>query len=331
MRKSQASPPVNTLIFMGMTAPPSKAALMEREIHSVPNDIVTRTKLLGYEYVHQFSTPVAAKKFDNLALWFIARHPGLHISGSPYLVIDKNRAPAAYAQGSRLWKQAVHKQPRDVNVLANAAAFFTSYDSQEAALLLMQASYLDPKSVTLHNKLGTLYALRAERYPASSHVDAVLALAELQRAQDLSHDPTEQYEKLQPLAFMAMEAGNTALATRYARRMLHPTLGTPGVFPVGNSLHDAYIILGRVALKQNNALQAEAYLMAASQVPLSPDLKNFGPNMSLARDFLLRGKPKPVLRYFEACELFWHDQRLALWKTMIQSGKIPKFGPNLWY
>lgn len=103
----------------------------------------------------------------------------------------------------------------------------------------------------------------------------------------------------------------------------------------GNANHYAHLVLGKVALFLGRIDEANLHLLAAGQVPGSPQLNSFGPNMALAKDLLERGQTVAVLDYLNACEKFWNGEieqkSLAEWRSEIAKGRIPDFGANLYY
>jgi hypothetical protein len=62
-------------------------------------------------------------------------------------------------------------------------------------------------------------------------------------------------------------------------------------------------------------------------------MDTFGPNMTLAKALLEKGRKETVLRYFELCRKFWKmdDGRLDRWRDAVRTGRIPDFGANLHY
>ncbi len=97
------------------------------------------------------------------------------------------------------------------------------------------------------------------------------------------------------------------------------------------AVHKANIVLGRVALRQNDVEKAKACLLAAGHVHGDPGLSSFGPNMSLAKELLDRGERDTVVSYLQECESFWRDPQLTQWIQMIKAGGTPNFGANLLY
>jgi hypothetical protein len=91
-------------------------------------------------------------------------------------------------------------------------------------------------------------------------------------------------------------------------------------------------VLGRLALLNDDVPEAERFLLLAGEIPGSPVLHSFGPNMSLARELLKRGRRDVVLQFFANCKAFWKmGYPLDTWTTQVQNGQLPIFGANLAY
>jgi len=101
----------------------------------------------------------------------------------------------------------------------------------------------------------------------------------------------------------------------------------------GNVVHDANMILGRIAVEEGRIEEAKRHLIASGKTRGSPVLGSFGPNVSLAKDLLEKGEQQVVLEYFESCRKFWKmgDKQLNEWTKDIHDGRIPEFGANLIY
>jgi hypothetical protein len=72
----------------------------------------------------------------------------------------------------------------------------------------------------------------------------------------------------------------------------------------GDAIQDANLVLGRIAVREGNIEAAKNYLIAAGKSPGSPVMDSFGPNMTLAKDLLEKGKRDTVLEYFMLCREF---------------------------
>jgi hypothetical protein len=126
-------------------------------------------------------------------------------------------------------------------------------------------------------------------------------------------------------------AGKKADAQKYAQELITmlPDFQQHHLYPV--AFHNANMVLGRIAVQEGRIEEARHYLIEAGQTPGSPQLMNYGPNMSLAKDLLEKGERQAVLDYFELCRKFWvnQDGLLDRWGQQVKEGKIPDFGVNL--
>jgi len=138
---------------------------------------------------------------------------------------------------------------------------------------------------------------------------------------------------LAKLAKAAFIAGDLDKAQTYATQLVEMAPQYPNDWNYGNAIHDGYMILGRVALVRGSVALAEQDLLNAGSTKGSPQLNSFGPNVSLAKDLLEKGRADTVLQYFALCRNFWklHLAKLDQWSDTVRGGGIPNFGPNLVY
>lgn len=136
--------------------------------------------------------------------------------------------------------------------------------------------------------------------------------------------------ELPRLALTALEAGEYGRAEQYARELMS---GSPNSGP---AVYYGNLVLGRLALQRDNDMAAAKRLLLASAATAgSPTLNSFGPNMTLARDLLLRGEREAVVQFLELCRKFWKTsnalKKLDEWTALVKGGVVPDFGANLQY
>lgn len=131
----------------------------------------------------------------------------------------------------------------------------------------------------------------------------------------------------------AFRRGKFEAAKARALQLLEIAERAPSDWNYGNSIHKAHLLLGRIALARGDTALAETELLASAQIPGSPQLKSFGPNMQLALELLNAGRKDTVLEYFRLCEKFWEmgSAQLQRWSSDVRSGRLPAFGGNLLY
>ena len=144
---------------------------------------------------------------------------------------------------------------------------------------------------------------------------------------------SERFYALRDVAKQSFVLGKADDARKYASEMLTLLPKFQGDWNYGNAVHDANLVLGRIAVAEGRMIEAKQYLIEAGRTPGSPQINSFGPNMSLAKDLLEKGERDVVIQYFEFCRKFWKLDRgnLDRWSQEAKSGKVPDFGANLLY
>ena len=176
-------------------------------------------------------------------------------------------------------------------------------------------SSLDKKHVLTQKPLKT----RAERYQDK--------LNDLKNAKN----DLNKFYALGDIAKIGFELEHYEISKASAHQLLELAPNYPNNWNYGNAIHDSHLVLGRLALKDGDVSAAKEHLLKSTENKGSPTMNSFGPNMSLAKDLLLKGESEVVLEYFDRCRKFWKNDhgKLDSWTESIRSGKIPKFKANL--
>ena len=133
---------------------------------------------------------------------------------------------------------------------------------------------------------------------------------------------------LDGLSTAALLAERYDVARSYARALLE---GTPRYSLGHGHVHKGNVILGRVALAEDDVELAKYHLLETGKLREPSGLGASGPNMKLAADLLERGEREVVLEYFEFCATFWPSDKLKDWTALVESGRTPDLGANLVY
>jgi len=140
-----------------------------------------------------------------------------------------------------------------------------------------------------------------------------------------------RFYKLNGLAVKAAELGFNEKAKAYADESLAAAAQHPKDWNYGNAIHDGHMVLGLLALRNNDVPTAREELIKAGQTPGSPQLNSFGPIMTLANELLQKGERNTVLDYLVLCAKFWKTgaPQLDSWSETVRNGQTPAFGGNL--
>ena len=332
-------------MMRGQNLTPEQAASLEKKLEQNPYDLASRTLLLHYySGPGQFMNRSAREPKRSHVLWLIHNRPEAEMLADHSAQINSHFDPEGYVEGKNAWMHQLQREPANLKLLEHAAEFFQQFDRQLAIELLHQAQSLDENNPKWPKKLGHIYSWDisiarlldqlAEDSSKAKTKAANKALAQFERAYHLS-DGKRRDTLLDYLARMAFAAEKYKKAREYAEALLdgsslsirHSNYGS------GRRVHHGNIVLGRIALIEDDVQEAKKRLLAAGKTSGSPTLVSFGPDMGLAKDLLEKGEKEVVLEYFKLCSKFWEmgNDRLDEWSVLVRGGRIPDFGANLKY
>ena len=310
---------------------PEQVAAYEQQLVEHPDDILTRSKLLGHYARARITNRAASRRHGRHVVWMIRHAPNSYALGAFYH-ISAHSNPEGYVDAKRAWEEQIERHPDNAIFLDRFASFLGSSDRDHSIELLRRALEVEPDNGWRAYRLGSTYLSLAEW----SHLDKQYPNA----AEDALEQFDRAYELGGPGEFAGLvltgRAKSAFLAKRYdlaaddAREMLN-AFETDQSWNRGNLVHDGHMILGRIALIRGDVADAKVHLLESGKTPGSPQLASFGPNMSLALSLLEKGEFEVVSEYFELCSVFWQRPKLDEWKLDVKSGRVPDFGANLLY
>ena len=309
-------------VMAGLKMTVEEAAALEERLAADADDLKARTQLIVYHHRNVYTgDPSSGVAHSGHVLWLIRNAPQAAILGTPHGQIDPHSDADGYIAGKDAWATHLEREPTNVTFLGHAASFYGSFQDDDLLIeTLEKAQSLDPANAKWPTQLGHLYLREA--------ASAGRALEHLRRAYELAGSDPERTYLLEGLAEAAFRAEQYGDAQTYADAMLTaPTMGRNDE----SHIHKANIVLGRVALVEDDVVTAKHHLLAAGKVSGAPTLGSFGPNMRLAADLLERGEQDVVLEYFELCSNFWPSDKLKDWAALVKGGRTPDFGANLVY
>lgn len=347
-------------VSAGMKLTVEEAEALEERLAANAHDLTARTQLIVYNHRNAFLDPRSRAAHSGHVLWLIRNAPQNPVLGTPHVQIDPHGDADGYAAGKAAWASHLEREPMNVAFLGHAASFYSPFQDRHLVVeTLTKAQLLDPGNAKWPMQLGHLHLREASsaetvgsrlRLPPGFDADdprlppgmakllerrsqdpaslAGQALEQLRRAYELTDRESQRTYLLDGLAEAAFRAGQSGDARIYAEMMLtaqsSPRSGEAHI-------HKANIVLGRLALAEDDVVRAKYHLLAAGKVSGAPTLGSFGPNMKLAADLLERGEREVVLEYFELCATFWPSDKLKDWAALVEGGRTPDFGANLVY
>ncbi|WP_298861940.1 hypothetical protein [uncultured Gimesia sp.] len=272
-----------SLAMSGSRLTEAEAASLEKQVEQDPQDIDSRTKLLGYYFLKQQHVPSAREAKQRHILWLIQNAPESEVLATPYGLNYGKINAEGYSQGKEVWLDKLKTDPENLTLLEYAAKYFMLDDQELAEECLLKAQSFDNSNQKWPAALGQLYSLNMIKQSGTDErTTAQKALEQLENAYDLSAG-LEQDVLLAQLAKAALVAQEITKARGYAEKMLSQNNSD---WNSGNHIHHGNITLGRIAIAADDVEAAKQYLINAGKTSGSPQLNSFGPDMSLAKELL---------------------------------------------
>ena len=303
---------------------------LEERLRADPYDREARQGLIEHFWRGRLRGGADARRHAELVLWLVGNAPRDPLLDRPEGQIDPALDPERYVSAKRLWLGHLDGAPDDLVLLRNAASFLERREPELAVSLLESAQDIEPTNPVWPFEIGQLRWGNARfRSAPADRAELELAASLFERAYALAG----RGDELLPMYALhairgTFDAGRHADAEAYANDALNRT---GSVWWDGDVRHHANLVLGRIALAQEDVARAKAHLLAAGRVARSPTLGSFGPNMRLARELVERGEREVVLEYFDLCSRFWNPDTLGAWADVVAAGRTPDFGANLLY
>ncbi len=299
---------------------------------SHPDQIATAFEIGSYDEGHLWGEdgkPIAALELEmtELAQAIIKRCATAPALAETFWLLAKDKIDPTIANA---WRTALAEHASDPNVYGNAAHYFLVVDAKKSRELLEVAARLDPKNPLWQKQLAETYKLGTIREPTQSDAEDKEAnenaLGFLQRVEAQATDASSRFNQLPELAKRALAANENKEAERYANEMIASAPDQTDKRDAGNAVHWGNIVLGELALKQNDLVAAKIHLLAAGETTGSPTLNSFGPDTSLAKQLFDRGEHEVVDQYLQKVGAFWSSGQncLKLWRNDIAAQQAPE-------
>ncbi len=316
----------NDLVIQGINLSTAEAQKLEDELRSNKNSLEIRTKLLGYYYTRSLHSLSAHNSRLRHIVWIIINHPDSEIAGLAYVHLLPNPKPHDYELLKKTWLVQIVSHKNNAKVLSNAASFFINHDSNTAEEYFLKAQSFDSDNYYLSLQLAGLYKLNVIN--ATSHVYKIRnqrkTLGELEKTLHSMSAEKQKFYIIAGAANAAFETNELKKAKQYSLQLLAMAHKFEKDPYYGTAIHIGNIILGRIALKLSNIENAKSLLSKAAKAPTFPQIKIFGPNMSLALDLIEQGERKAVIEYLNSCKQIWKENIIDEWIKEIDRGRTPE-------
>ena len=327
----------------------AQAAELENKVQTTPGDTDSRLRLLRF-YTNYAADDTPARQSSRLKhrLWFLQNRPEMEdadIYG--YKIPFYSVGDAEYRAMRDEWLEQVETAETNSRVRLNAVSFFREKEPEIAEKLLVEGCRIDKENYEFPLRLSELiygkikdldedsseYLRKKTRVLGRAFEAGETALALLKNERSTERD-AKRAMLLQSLTKIAFELGKFDRAKALATELILD-FGQDAASPnYANATHTGNIILGRIAVRENDAVKAKQYLLIAVRAPLRREKSFFSKiDLRLARELLEKGEKATVSEYLKLCEKLLNYSNLyagkvrALksWQAQINEGKMPSF------
>ncbi len=327
----------------------AEAAQIEAALSETPDDIENRKRLLRFYTNYDLQdTPTRQNNRLKHRLWILQNRPELDDSDIyGYKIPFYEASDAEYQTLRREWLRQVKNDKTNPRIRLNAFEFTrekeldigrklledgrrTDAENYEFPLFLSELSYsqikdLEPDSYE--------YLKKKPKVLGEAFENGETALALLKKERSPERD-LKRANLLESLAKIAFELEKFERAGQLATELILDFGQNADDAVYTEAAHVGNIILGRIAIRENNAAKAKQFLLIAIRAPLRREKSYFSKiDMQLARELLELGEKDTVAEYLKLCEklLNFTDlyagkvQVLKTWQEQINQGKMPSF------
>lgn len=290
----------------GRSLNPSDIHDIEQKVTKNPSNCEDRVRLLGYYTRHSSSKQNHEKWLQN-CLWLISKHAEHPSLFWPEAQLIGTFSEQRTQQLQSAWEKVLLTRKRDVDILSNAASFFSTIDPMQSIKLISEARAIEPDSTELADDCALYLSLVVNKVSTSEEDQFLLSLA----------------DNLLPKVSNELTVLETQLKL-YLKQLSLPQVKEKAlkILELKSSSHLAHTALGLVYLEEGAIIQAKEELIR------SADSKSFYSSpfqFALAQKLLSAGEKNVVCQYLAKCWKVWPGGRqfLIIWTILIRFGLKP--------
>jgi len=225
---------------------------------------------------------------------------------------------------SKEWKNIINIFPSDTKILRSSSIYFQFEDPIFAEEILIKGANIDKKSYIGFMYLGDLYlGFLKDNKGKPRYRDACKAYSNAYR---LVGGDVLRFNVAKQYAMALYLNQDIDKAKEVANKAIHGMEYCDSAFECGGEKHLLNILLGRIAFQQGDISNSIGYLMKSTETPGSPIMDIYGPDLTLARELLRKGRKSAVVRYLKQCRNIWkyNNGKLDLIIKVVEGGgEIP--------
>src|SRR5579872_1935036 len=254
MERSEA----NRLLCAGRQMSPDEAGAAEARVE-VAALIDDRITLVGYYWSQSCAGDHFTESWCRHVLDLIRRDPSAEFLRAPFFTFPASRSRNTLVSVRDEWLKQMELHSNSLQVLGNAANFFTQFDPPLADRLFRRACQLDGDEGPWAFRRSLLLSSQIKG-GLTDHNFIRTRITELERTRFEPTDEKGRSYLFGELANCAFSAGMRRDAVRLARMSVGAALRSRGSHGFHDPWHAANILLGRLAMRSEDSQQAARHL-----------------------------------------------------------------------
>ena len=276
------------LLRAGRQMSPDEADAAEARVEAAANPVGERILLVGFYWSRSCTSDRFAEIWCRHMIGLIRSDASADFLRIPFFASPASRSRGTLSTIRDEWLNQIDLHPTSVQVLDNAARFFTHFDPQVAERIFRRACQLDGDEGGWAFRRSLLLSSQIKGGLTDRNFIRT-KITELERTGFEASDEEGRSYLFVELAECAFAAGIDRDAVRLAEISVNAARPPDSSAGFENPRHRANILLGRLAMRSGDCQQAAPYLLDAANICQSPHPEPTGPDAVLAAELLAAG------------------------------------------
>jgi hypothetical protein len=313
---------------------------LEKTLDDNPNDESSHRKLIIY-YDKNSETFANRRESIKHKLWFIENHPDSDFLNGFEVQRYYEAKDKEYIRLRDAWLKKLGENPKNIEIRKQISQFVKNPEPELAKKILFEGEKIVPENYKvckllfdlLIDELDDAKDNKLDTKKKNELIEQIYLYGtktwHLTKSDRTYQATSDRGNTLVDLIEYAFDLGKIVEAKKMATELILEYEDNDNAVHIGN------IILGRIALKENNIAKAKEYLAISIDVPLNARyeyLSNL--DLKLAEELLKKGEKTAVIDYLEQCKKLRSIKggygkvkisQLTQWQINIKAGKPVSF------
>jgi hypothetical protein len=316
--------------------------VLDEQLRRAPN-----SKELLERFLSMSCTPerkADPRRIEHLVA-YVRHYPRTYFARCPFAHVYPQDSPEGFQRVEQEWMAHQRQSPGDAEVARGFALFLAESDCLRAREILRAVEPSNQGDADLYTDIGRISHAPADRLAALQRArglgatqpnllvwigEAAIDAGDLERAEQVGDELLVLVDAARAVhgdrldwAERGHELWARANAILGERSAASEFIGA--ISDHANRKHWSHTILGLVAVRRGDTVQAIRHIAESASVVGEPRLSSYGPSFRLARELIAHEQWDAVSSFLHACRAFWDNEKLDEWLVDIAERRTPEF------